>query len=318
MGLSPENERATRTLKKALLILAGLALVVLVPLGVRSFLLSEGRWVTCRITTPAGEIRLRVYPDQAPVTAANFLRYVEAGLYNGSTFFRVVTADNQPDDKVRIEVVQGGDVPEDKCFPPIAHETTKVTGLRHRDGTVSMARAEPGTATSSFFICIGRQRELDFGGRRNPDGQGFAAFGRVVKGMDVVRRIQAMEQEKQLLKKPVPITSCIRMLKPSEVPGNLGRGSWRTGGIRDIFEQLRFSLRRMTFTRYAVLVLFLALSGWLAWRGYIRNRWARGESPAWEGSSWAAARGTATWLRALELVVFLLLLALLAIMLIGP
>ncbi len=166
--------------------------------------------MTCRISTAAGEIRLRLYPERAPISAANFLRYVEAGLYNGATFFRVVTPDNQPDNKVRIEVIQGGEVAEAKCFPPIIHETTEMTGLKHLDGTVSMARDAPGTASCSFFICIGRQPELDFGGRRNPDGQGFAAFGRVLSGMDVVRRIQKMDQEKQVLKDPVAIESITR------------------------------------------------------------------------------------------------------------
>ena len=194
-------------LKKTFLIFLALAFVALVPLLGRSSLQGKGRWVACRIMTTEGEILVRVYPKQAPVTSANFLRYVAAGLYDGSTFFRVVTTGNQPDDKVRIEVIQGGDIAEDKCFPAIVHETTKRTGLRHLDGTVSMARAEPGTATSSFFICVNDQPELDFGGRRNPDGQGFAAFGRVVRGMEVVRRIQKLDQEKQLLKRPVVIIS---------------------------------------------------------------------------------------------------------------
>jgi len=186
-----------------------LALVFLswLPLGLRSSPAGEGDRLTCDIATSEGEIRVQVFAKEAPATTANFLRYVQAGLYDGSSFFRVVTLENQPGDKVRIEVIQGGDVAEEKCFPPIAHETTRMTGLKHEDGTVSMARAEPGTATSSFFICIGSQPELDFGGRRNPDGQGFAALGRVIAGMDVVRRIQKLEQEKQLLKKPVVIIS---------------------------------------------------------------------------------------------------------------
>lgn len=167
--------------------------------------------IACRIQTAAGDILLEVDAGRAPVTAANFLRYVDAGLYDGSTFFRVLTPDNQPDNEFRIQVIQGGDVADEKCFPAIAHETTKMTGIRHRDGTVSMARAEPGTASSSFFICIGDQPELDFGGRRNPDGQGFAAFGQVVAGMDVVRKIQAMEQEKQYLKKPLAILAIRRV-----------------------------------------------------------------------------------------------------------
>lgn len=166
--------------------------------------------VPCLIRTTAGDIAIEVYPARAPVTAANFLRYVDAGLYDGTTFFRVLTPGNQPDNRIKIEVIQGGDVAEDKCFPAIPHETTKTTGMRHLDGVVSMARAEPGTATSSFFICVNDQPELDLGGRRNPDGQGFAAFGRVTAGMDTVKKIQYMEAEGQYLKNPVRIISIRR------------------------------------------------------------------------------------------------------------
>ncbi len=173
--------------------------------------LAAGEKALCRIETAAGDIRIEVDPDRAPVTAANFLRYVDAGLFDGSTFFRVLTPGNQPDSEFRVEVIQGGDVAEEKCFPAITHETTKMTGLRHLNGTVSMARVEPGTATSSFFICIGDQPELDCGGRRNSDGQGFAAFGLVVSGMDVVQKIQDMEADGQYLKTPVKIISIRRL-----------------------------------------------------------------------------------------------------------
>jgi peptidyl-prolyl cis-trans isomerase A (cyclophilin A) len=90
-------------------------------------------------------------------------------------------------------------------FPPIKLERTRDTGLAHKDGTISMARDGPDTATSDFFVCIGDQPELDFGGKRNPDGQGFAAFGKVVKGMEVVKKIQAAPAEEQALKPPVKI-----------------------------------------------------------------------------------------------------------------
>jgi len=162
------------------------------------------------IKTDLGTIEVEVDPAKAPSTAVNFLRYVDAGLYDGSSFFRVVTMQNQPDSPVKIEVVQGGDVPEEKCFPPIAHETTAQTGLLHVDGAISMARAKPGTATSSFFFCVGDQPELDLGGHRNPDGQGFAAFGRVVAGMDVVRKIHQIPCEGQYLAEPVKIISITR------------------------------------------------------------------------------------------------------------
>jgi len=163
-----------------------------------------------RIETSLGSIEVEIYEARAPVTARNFLRYVEAGLYDGTTFFRTVTPDNQPGDAVRIEVIQGGIVPEERRLPPIEHETTEATGLRHLDGTVSMARFKPGSATSSFFICIGDQPELDYGGRRNPDLQGFAAFGAVLEGMDVVRRIQAQPREGQRLTPPMDIASIAR------------------------------------------------------------------------------------------------------------
>ena len=161
--------------------------------------------------TEAGDIVIEVYPEKAPVTAANFLRYVDAGLYDGTAFFRTVTMDNQPGNQVKIEVIQGGQVAEAKEFPPVAHETTRATGLRHTDGAVSMARSAPGSAASSFFICINDQPELDFGGRRNPDGQGFAAFGRVVSGMDIVRKIHKLPAEGQQLVPAVRILAVKRV-----------------------------------------------------------------------------------------------------------
>lgn len=201
--------------KKTLLTFLCLALVAVRPFAARSRALPEAGGVTCRITTDEGEIQVRVCPKKAPVTAGNFLSYVEAGLYDGTTFFRVVTPQNQPKDRVRIEVIQGGDVDEKKCFPPIVHETTPMTGLKHVDGAISMARDAPGTARSSFFICVNDQPELDFGGRRNPDGQGFAVFGLVVKGMEVVRRIQRLEADGQTLNRPVKILSISRVKSES-------------------------------------------------------------------------------------------------------
>ncbi len=150
------------------------------------------------LETEKGVIELEVDAARAPVTAANFLRYVDGGLYDGGAFYRTVRPDTEQRTDVRIQVIQGG-LPRGRGrgagprgFDPIPLERTSVTGLRHLDGTISMARsADPDSATSEFFICIGDQPELDAGGKRNPDGQGFAAFGRVVSGMDVVRAIQA-------------------------------------------------------------------------------------------------------------------------------
>ena len=165
------------------------------------------------IRTDRGDIVVEVDTARAPVTAANFLRYVDGGFYEGGRFHRTVRLSNQPGQPVKIEVVQAGVNPsrESGGFPPIALERTSVTGLRHLDGTVSMARDGPDTATSDFFICIGDQPSLDQGGRRNPDGQGFAAFGRVVKGMEMVRAIQGSPADGQHLTPPIPIRSARRL-----------------------------------------------------------------------------------------------------------
>jgi peptidyl-prolyl cis-trans isomerase A (cyclophilin A) len=163
------------------------------------------------IKTELGDIEAEVDTIRAPNTAANFLRYVDLGFYKFGRFHRTVRADNQPADKVKIEVIQAGlDSLRVKDFPPIKLERTKLTGLRHKDGTLSMARDGPDTATSDFFLCIGDQPSLDFGGKRNPDGQGFAAFGRVVLGMDVVRKIQSAPSQGQKLLPPVAILSIAR------------------------------------------------------------------------------------------------------------
>ncbi len=161
------------------------------------------------LQTEVGNIELEIDTVHAPKTAANFLRYVRAGMYDGGDFHRTVTLSNQPENSVKIEVIQGG-IPAERekdAFPPIALERTNVTGLSHRDGTLSMARAEADTATFDFFICINDQPELDFGGKRNPDGQGFAAFGKVTRGMDVVRKIQAAPADGQRLTPAIRIIS---------------------------------------------------------------------------------------------------------------
>jgi peptidyl-prolyl cis-trans isomerase A (cyclophilin A) len=159
------------------------------------------------LETALGRIDIAVDP-RAPQTSGNFLRYVSGGYYDGGRFHRTVRADNQPSNRVKIDVVQAGPNPDSRRpeFEPIALERTSVTGLRHVDGAVSMARDAPDTATADFFICIGDQPELDFGGRRNPDGQGFAVFGRVVAGMDVVRKIHAAPADGQALTPPVAIS----------------------------------------------------------------------------------------------------------------
>ena len=166
----------------------------------------------CLVKTSLGSVSIELFPDKAPVTVANFLKYVDAHLYDSSSFYRAVRMDNQPNNTIKIEVIQGGNVDSLKQFPPIQMETTEKTGIHHLNGTISMARSEPNSATCHFFICINDQPSLDHGGKRNPDGKGFAAFGKVISGMDVVRKIQQLfPEQQQYFKPPVSIISIERI-----------------------------------------------------------------------------------------------------------
>jgi len=166
------------------------------------------------IQTEVGDIEVELYPDNAPVTVANFLAYVDAGAYEQGRFHRTVTMDNQPNNAVKIEVIQGDRNPNsDISYDAVPLERTNVTEILHKDGVISMARGGPDTARASFFICINDQPSLDFGGARNADGQGFAAFGIVLSGMDVVREIQNKPyggRSGQSLEPPIGITNIIR------------------------------------------------------------------------------------------------------------
>ncbi|MDO4229203.1 MAG: peptidylprolyl isomerase [Capnocytophaga sp.] len=173
------------------------------------------------IKTNKGDIIVKLFPKKAPKTVANFLKYVDEKQYDNQTFYRVVRLDNQSQSPIPIEVIQGGVYNDTlNAHPPIEIETTKQTGLSHKIGAISMARTTPNSATSEFFIVLNQhQPQLDYGGKRNPDGYGFAVFGKVAKGMDVVKEIQKGETvlwegygQKQLLKEPVKIIS-IHQLK---------------------------------------------------------------------------------------------------------
>ena len=177
------------------------------------FLLSNtGRVHTdkCEIKTSMGNFVIELFSHNAPATIENFMRYVDAGHYNGTDFYRVQNLKNQDDTAVKIEIIQGGNVDSAKLFPPVKHENTAQSNILHKDGVISMARGEIGTATSSFFICINDQPELDFGGKRNPDGHGFAAFGKVVEGMDVVKKIYSQPFEGSEFKPRIVIHSISR------------------------------------------------------------------------------------------------------------
>ena len=172
--------------------------------------------VVVRIETTLGDIMIGVDVAHAPVTSANFLKYVDGGFYTNGRFHRATRADNYTvnlPNRPLLECIQAGINPDRKPqgFPPIALERTSVTGLEHIIGTVSMARGGPDTATSDFFILLNNQPSLDFGGKRFDDGQGAAAFGRVVAGMAVVQQIQRKPTNGQSLTPPIMILSAKRV-----------------------------------------------------------------------------------------------------------
>jgi len=145
------------------------------------------------IETKFGDIEVELYPKQAPKTVAAFLSYIDSGYYKNAAFYRVLRADEQPTNANKSELIQGGiwqtDYKLSAKIPGIPHETTQQTKILHKNGTISLARMEPGTANTEFFICVGDQPGFDYGGANNPDGQGYAAFGKVVKGMQVIKSI---------------------------------------------------------------------------------------------------------------------------------
>ena len=167
--------------------------------------------------TGQGTITLELYADKAPITTANFLRYVDAKRYDGATFYRVLHTPGDP----TTGLVQGGaKFDPAHPIPPIAHEPTTQTGLMHKDGTISLARRAPGTATSDFFICVGDAPYLDADPKAPGDNLGFAAFGHVVDGMDVARKVLALplsptagapDMVGQMLDPAVPIIDAHRM-----------------------------------------------------------------------------------------------------------
>lgn len=181
---------------------------LLILLGFNSFSQST---INCVIKTSLGDIYIELYPEKASITVSNFMKYVDNDLFKNASFFRTCTPENEADRDIKIEVIQGGDIAEEKLFAPIPIETTDQTKILHKNGTISMARSEPNTAQSNFFICINNQPELDFKGKRNPDGQGFAAFGQVTKGMDVVIQIQAQKNEGQMMPNPIVIYTIKRI-----------------------------------------------------------------------------------------------------------
>jgi peptidyl-prolyl cis-trans isomerase A (cyclophilin A) len=135
--------------------------------------------------------KIAVCVAEAPASSAYFLADVDAGTFDGSSIFRIVNVANQPaNHPAKIEVIQMGLRENDPSIvPSIPHESTNMTGLRHKRGVVSLARFAPGAVYHSFFVCMRDEPCLDEGGARNPDGLGFAAFGYVAAGFEELQRI---------------------------------------------------------------------------------------------------------------------------------
>jgi peptidyl-prolyl cis-trans isomerase A (cyclophilin A) len=172
--------------------------------------------ILVRIETALGAIDIAVDAKRAPITAANFLKYVDGKFYDGGRFHRATRPDNDVavGDKPAIQVIQASISPgrRGEGYPPIPLERTSVTGLRHVAGATSMARSSAtDSARSDFFICVRDEPALDAGGKRAEDEQGFAAFGRVVQGMHIVRGIQQQPVEKQALTPPIAIIRISRV-----------------------------------------------------------------------------------------------------------
>lgn len=167
-----------------------------------------------KIQTKSGDIEIELYQDKAPKTVNAFLSYVDSGLYRNSYFYRVLNDHNQPSNAFKANFIQGGIWKnlrrKSRIIPGIPHESTQQTNILHTDGVISLARLEPGTATTEFFICLGDQPGFDYEGGNNPDKQGYAAFGKVIRGMDIVNKIYNEPEYDQTFDPLVNIYNIIR------------------------------------------------------------------------------------------------------------
>ena len=170
---------------------------------------------TVKIKTNFGDILVELYPERAPKTVAAFLSYVDSGYYKNSSFYRVLKEEDQPSNAFKSQLIQGGiwqsQYKKQLSLPGIPHETTRQTGILHKDGAISLARTAPGTANTEFFIVIGDQPAYDYGGAANPDGQGFAAFGKVIEGMDAVKQIHEQPDNQTSFTPPLKIINIVRL-----------------------------------------------------------------------------------------------------------
>ena len=173
--------------------------------------------IIVRMDTELGSMDFLLHSKKAPLTSENFLNYLDADLFDDCSFFRIVTkAHPQAEDPVKIETAQGGlNIDSDRLLDSVAHEPSCDTGLNHRRGSLSLARYEVGSGNGSFFVCFRDEPALDHGGARQPDGQGFAVFGDLVQGEDVLDRLYQRAEEGEYLQRPVKISSVCRISSES-------------------------------------------------------------------------------------------------------
>ncbi len=160
------------------------------------------------------EFVIALCTGQAPISCAYVLSDADAGAFDGSSIFRIVNLPNQSASAAcKIEVIQmGWPAPTVALAPSIAHESTRTTGLRHRRGTVSLARFAPGAVYHSFFVCMRDEPGLDEGGLRHPDGLGFAAFGFIAAGFEHLEKFfEANASQPEFLEQPTPLRTVRRV-----------------------------------------------------------------------------------------------------------
>jgi peptidyl-prolyl cis-trans isomerase A (cyclophilin A) len=170
---------------------------------------SKSEFPVIKIISNYGDISIELYDKKAPITVASFLKNVEKGLYNNTSFYRVLK-DEDADISNNYGIIQAGIWPKKDSINFLVHEPTNVTGLSHESGTISMASNGAGTATTEFFICIGNQKIYDANGGGTTDNKGFAAFGKVISGMDVVRTIQAQKNNGENFKEKIIINKIVK------------------------------------------------------------------------------------------------------------
>ena len=176
---------------------------------------TEYKQPTIKIQTNFGDIIVELYPEKAPKTVAGFLSFIDSGYFKNSSFYRVLKKEDQPSNAFKSELIQGGiwqtDYKKQITIPGIPHESTKESGLLHKTGIISLARAAPGTASTEFFICLSDQPVYDYGGEASPEGLGFAPFGKVIKGMAIVRQIHSQPDVDTRFTPPIKIKNIKRL-----------------------------------------------------------------------------------------------------------